>query len=120
MTLRPPRFSPAGRRFFLLLTGLLAAAPEIFALGQLPCVADAPSPGSFALARPGAVAAIVVDPNDWPGVIRAAGDLRTDVGRVTGRTPELFNADNRRGKCHHHRHDREKSAGGPADPGKEN
>jgi hypothetical protein len=92
MTLRPLRSPPGGRRFFLLLAGLLATSSELFALGQLPYVAEAPSPGCFALARPGAVAAIVVDTNDWTGVIRAAGDLRTDVGRVTGQTPDIFNA----------------------------
>jgi len=39
--------------------------------------------------RGGKAAAIYVDPADWPGVIRAAGDLRADVARVTGVTPEI-------------------------------
>ncbi|MEV0907121.1 glycosyl hydrolase 115 family protein [Streptomyces hokutonensis] len=32
-------------------------------------------------------APVVVDPDDHPGVVRAAGDLRDDIGRVTGVRP---------------------------------
>ena len=38
----------------------------------------------FDIARNGKTAAIVVDGADWPGVIRAAGDLGDDVRKVTG------------------------------------
>jgi len=39
---------------------------------------------SFKIAGSGRPASIYVDPNDWKGVIRAAKDLGSDVGRVTG------------------------------------
>ena len=38
----------------------------------------------------GAAAPVCVDPGDWPGVIRAAGDLQADIERVTGRRPDLI------------------------------
>ena len=39
---------------------------------------------SFPIAQNGKTASIYVDPNDWKGVIRAAGDLGDDVRKVTG------------------------------------
>jgi hypothetical protein len=59
-----------------------------FALGQPRYIDDAAQPGSFALVRAG----IFVDTTDWPGVIRAASDLRSDIGKVTGVTPDLATA----------------------------
>jgi hypothetical protein len=35
-------------------------------------------------------APLVVDPSDYPGVIRAAGNLRADIARVSQATPELL------------------------------
>ncbi|MBX3739223.1 MAG: glycosyl hydrolase 115 family protein [Candidatus Didemnitutus sp.] len=43
----------------------------------------------FALARDGRLAPLFVDATDWSGVRRAAGDLRADLERVTGRAPML-------------------------------
>ena len=36
------------------------------------------------LAANGQTATLVVSEQDWPGVVRAVGDLSLDVGRVTG------------------------------------
>jgi hypothetical protein len=55
-----------------------------FALGQPQIVKTAPTQGSFSLANAGVAAKIYVDPNDWPGVIRAAHDLQADMHRATG------------------------------------
>ena len=41
---------------------------------------------SFCIAKDDKVVTIVVDENDWRGVIRAARDLGDDIGRVTGIT----------------------------------
>lgn len=60
------------------------AASAAFALGQTKYVETAPAPGSFVLAHGGSVAKLWVEPDDWPGVIRAAHDLRDDLHRVTG------------------------------------
>src|SRR5690242_9637890 len=59
-----------------------------FALGQPRFIDDTARSGSFALVG----AAIFVDSADWPGVIRAASDLRSDIGKVTGITPDLATA----------------------------
>jgi hypothetical protein len=45
--------------------------------------------GRFALFAEGRAAAVHVDSADFPAVIRAAGDLRGDVERVTGVAPAL-------------------------------
>ncbi len=71
-----------------LSVSLLAAAP---AVARESYVAFAPSDGSFPLAASGKAAPIVVDAGDHPGVVRVAGDLQTDVERVTGVRPALGN-----------------------------
>ena len=45
--------------------------------------------GDLVLARAGVVAPLYVATSDWPGVQRAASDLRADIDRVTGLKPEL-------------------------------
>lgn len=47
------------------------------------------SAGAFQLARGGASAKIIVDGDDWKGVVRAANDLGADIGRVTGKASEV-------------------------------
>ena len=59
------------------------------AIGQ-PCFVEfAPAPGEFPIAASGEASTIYVDPQDFPGVIRAARDLQADIGRVTGITPAI-------------------------------
>ena len=74
----------------LLLLGLLSLSRNSFALGEVRYVENHPGPGSFALVGTD-TATILVDTNDWPGVIRAAHDLQADIARVTGRTPAIVN-----------------------------
>ena len=45
--------------------------------------------GDVTLAAAGKAAPLYVDGNDYPGVLRAAADLRADVQRVTGTLPAL-------------------------------
>jgi hypothetical protein len=74
----------------LLLPALwLATRSSVLALGQPQYVAPAAGPGCFPLCTTDAVAAIAVATNDFPGVVRAAHDLQTDLARVTGKTPPL-------------------------------
>jgi hypothetical protein len=68
---------------------LLAGARPAFALGQTPYIAESGVPDGFAIVQRGAAAILFVDTNDYAGVIRAARDLRADIGRVTGREPVL-------------------------------
>lgn len=75
---------------------LLAAttAPLASALGQLPVVSFQDVPGGFQLAGgPVAKPQILVSDNEHWGVIRAAGDLAADFGRVTGSNFSLSNGE---------------------------
>src|SRR5262245_31195864 len=79
---------------FVLSIALIAVKPaDSPAIGQTPYVSNVASGGSFTLAAGKTTATIYVDANDWPGVIRAAGDLQSDVRRVTDLTPTLVKDD---------------------------
>ena len=74
----------------------LAAASEVSAqqpsqmnAAAVPYVMFDSAPGAFQLAKDGISARILVDANDWAGVIRAAKDLGDDVGKVTGKASEV-------------------------------
>ncbi len=71
---------------------------EVSVIGQQRYVDTVPSEGSFALAQKGETAVIYVESGDWPGVVRAAGDLQADVNRVTGQTPKLVQKESDLGK----------------------
>lgn len=60
------------------------------ALGEPRYVSTSASKDAFALAVDGKPAQLIVSSDDWPGVIRAAGDLSQDVGRVTGHDAQLI------------------------------
>jgi Glycosyl hydrolase family 115/Gylcosyl hydrolase family 115 C-terminal domain len=63
------------------------------ALGEPKYVSTSPAPGEFVLVANGQAAPLVVSDEDWPGVVRAAGDLSLDVGRVTGRDASVIKSD---------------------------
>lgn len=70
------------------LVAVLLGFVRLWASG--PAEVDAqPVADHFALAREGWVAPLFVSADDWPGVRRAAGDLRADLERVTGGAPVL-------------------------------
>ena len=73
---------------------LTLSAAMTFGLGQKRYVETTPSAGSFPLAQGCRVTPIYVEVDDYPGVNRAAGDLRSDFQRVTGCRPELTHAAN--------------------------
>jgi hypothetical protein len=77
--------------FLVLLAPLLPSVA--FGIGQPQIVESSPSDGSFALVSGGVAPVIQVDDQDWPGVVRAAADLRADFARVTGITPRLDHPD---------------------------
>jgi hypothetical protein len=54
------------------------------ALGEPKYVSSTPVQGGFVLAADGKTVPLIVSDQDWPGVVRAVGDLSADVGRVTG------------------------------------
>ena len=71
---------------------------EVSVIGWQRYVGTAYSKGGFQLAKKNKLAALYVDSNDYPGVVRAASDLRADVLRVTGCTPTVAHEVNSVGK----------------------
>ncbi|WP_276834807.1 glycosyl hydrolase 115 family protein [Chryseobacterium cucumeris] len=71
--------------FVLLFAGLIINAQTAHnTLSLLPdYIQHTAEKGSFRIAANGITAKIVVDPDDWKGVIRAANDLGDDVRKVT-------------------------------------
>ena len=68
----------------------LAAAQPAWALGERAFVTFEAGKDAVVLARPGLAARIVVDPNEFKGVRRAAADLQADIERVSGTRPALL------------------------------
>jgi hypothetical protein len=62
------------------------------ALGDPRYVSTKPEAGAFPLANHQSAVPLLVSNDDWPGVVRAAGDLSTDIDRVTGEQPALLHA----------------------------
>jgi hypothetical protein len=71
---------------FLVIPGAHAA------IGDADLFSHIASPGAVAVARSGSAAPIMASDDDWPGVLRAAGDLQSDLARVTGVRPALTTA----------------------------
>jgi len=68
--------------FFLLsTTTFVAKGAESF-------VVHSKIASAFTLADNGKTASIITDDNDFKGVLRAAGDLRDDISKVTGTLPD--------------------------------
>ncbi len=82
------------RKIVLLLLSFWLVAPRAsLAMGPAPYLELQPGSGGFGVAQNGVVAGIFVGGDDFPGVIRAAGDLQMDIDRVTGITPDLVCGD---------------------------
>ena len=95
---KPARGVFACLRNNLLVAASLAVGWNTFALTTNSFVSEKRSDDSFCLFAKGKAASIVVDTNDWPGVLRAVADLQTDVRRVSGFTPLLSHDQNQSGK----------------------
>jgi len=77
--------------FVLIAAAAFAGAGQrAWALGQQRYVQFSATPGSFILVNANTTAEIYVDSNDWPGVLRAAHDLSSDIRDITGKTPEVI------------------------------
>ncbi|KAJ3551132.1 hypothetical protein NM688_g4903 [Phlebia brevispora] len=73
-----------------IFVGLLCAG-VVHAIGQASCVAFQSSASTFPIVSKGKATNILVSPDDWPGVQRAAFDLASDIQQVTGVKPTLTN-----------------------------
>jgi hypothetical protein len=76
-------FASGGFALFFVLAMILCPVAAR-ALGEPKYVRTSPVAGGFTLAANGQAAPLLVSDEDWPGVIRAAGDLSQDIERVTG------------------------------------
>jgi hypothetical protein len=65
-----------------------------FAIGQAAYVRISAGPGRFPVVQNGRAAMIWVDSADWPGAVRAAGDLKSDIARVTSVDATISNNEN--------------------------
>ena len=72
-------------------TLLLALATTVLAIGQDTCVGFKSSSSSFTIVSQGKAAPILLSPDEWPGVQRAAVDFASDIQQVTGVAPTLQN-----------------------------
>jgi hypothetical protein len=81
---------PAKLALALVGLGLFTCLHRSFALGQFQYVEKADGPGRFPIVQNNTAANLFVDTNDFAGVVRAAGDVRADIARVTRRTPEII------------------------------
>lgn len=87
-----------GKIIALLLAFGLFTPGDGFAIGQERYVENVLSQGSFPIVQKKVAATIFVDTADYTGVMRAGGDLKTDVERVTGALPVLSQAENKLGE----------------------
>jgi Glycosyl hydrolase family 115/Gylcosyl hydrolase family 115 C-terminal domain len=83
-------------RRHLITVSLLFLSAFDRGMAQRPSAVEPPTyvssnaaPGAFPLSSAGKSAPLWVSTRDFPGVLRAANDLRTDIGRVTGAAPLL-------------------------------
>ena len=83
---RPNCVGGLHRKKIVALSGLAAllAAPLAHAIQRPGMVRFQPSTGSVCVATARGTAPILAESADFPGVIRAAGDLAADIGRVSG------------------------------------
>jgi hypothetical protein len=84
------KFFRAAARFGLALFITLSSV-SAFGLTASAFVTSKSSKGSFPIVARGQAANIYVDANDWPGVVRVARDLQTDIKRVSGLEAALTN-----------------------------
>ena len=67
-----------------------ALVAQAHALGGPRYVTSTPAAGDLALVQHGTATPLLVSSSDWPGVIRAVGDLSDDVKRVTDLQPAVL------------------------------
>ncbi len=79
----------AARLIVVLLCALVCAAPTS-AIGQERYVEFSATPNSLRLVSSHAAAPILVDSQDYPGVLRAARDFQADIRRVTKIQPTVI------------------------------
>jgi Glycosyl hydrolase family 115/Gylcosyl hydrolase family 115 C-terminal domain len=75
-------------RAIVLLAVLLLSGRDCFGLGQIQYVETSSSDNAFPIVQNQAAANLLVDTNDFTGVLIAAGNLQMDISRVSGILPQ--------------------------------
>src|SRR5579863_6409118 len=78
----------------IFMVCLWLPAVRVLALGQEQYVSEAGELGSFPIYTNHSAAGILVEPSDYPGVVRAVNDLQTDIRRTTDGHANIFNQTN--------------------------
>ena len=86
--LHKPRIS-ASRLALFVAFAIVVRPIAVHALGDPKYVRATAVAGDFTLVANGQAAPLLVSEEDWPGVVRAAGDLSQDIERVTGHAAPL-------------------------------
>ncbi len=73
----------------ITLVLLFFSSRNCFALGQTQYVETSPTDNAFPVIQNQAAPALLVDTNDFTGVLIAANNLQTDISRVSGIVPQL-------------------------------
>ncbi len=77
-------------KFLLFLVlGFIAAAQTVSAVDLQSYISEQNKTGAFTLSAGGKAAPMYISSGDFPGVIRALGDLQADIKKVTGAEPAV-------------------------------
>ncbi|KAI0651150.1 hypothetical protein C8Q79DRAFT_1004466 [Trametes meyenii] len=82
---------PNHRRWATLALGLFALTNGALAIGQETCVAFKSALSTFPIVANRRATPILLSPDEWPGVQRAASDFASDIEQVTSVKPALRN-----------------------------
>lgn len=80
---------------FLLISILCVSMPFIASaldVQNKKYVSTTAADGQFVIANAGSNASLLISADDFPGVLDALKNLKTDIGKVTGHEPELINS----------------------------
>ncbi|KAI0772430.1 hypothetical protein BD413DRAFT_42662 [Trametes elegans] len=79
-------------RLAVATLALLAWARTVLAIGQQSCVAFKSARSTFPIVNNRRATPVLLSPDEWPGVQRAASDFASDIEQVTSVKPALHNA----------------------------
>src|ERR1035437_698933 len=76
-------------RFFTCITMLIGLPITVSAIGGPGYISTSGDKGLFTLSASGASTTLCIDSKDFPGVIRALKDLKSDIGKVMNYQPTI-------------------------------
>ena len=75
----------------LALLAIIVIKPiYVKAVGDTTYISTTKNDGYFTLTESGKSTPLFIDSKDFPGVIRALNDLKTDIGKVTDKEPSVI------------------------------